>query len=127
MKTLAIVPLALSLACCPVVGKEPSAAKDWEWRGQGESGAWLRTEKSGSTVQFNLELNRGAPSYNSGIASGEFTLNDHLGIYQTNDLPKCVLIFAFIGNTVEIAQVGSDSDCGFGFGVMASHILTLKK
>ena len=119
--------LFLSLACFPAFGKDKIEAKDWEWRGGGEAGAWLHTEKNGSTIRFNLELNRGSPSYNSGTASGEFTLNHHLGVYRTHDLPECTLIFAFIGNTVEIQQLGSDSDCGFGFGVMASHVLALKK
>ena len=127
MKTSAAALFFLSLACFSAAGKDQSEGRVWEWRGAGEAGAWLRTEKNGSTVRFNLELNRGSPSYNSGIASGEFTLNRHLGIYQTYESPKCVLIFAFVEESVQIEQLGSDFDCGFGFGVVASHLLTLKK
>ena len=127
MKTSVAVLFALLLACFPAMGKDKTETQEWEWHGAGEAGAWLRTEKNESTVRFNLELNRGSPSYNSGIASGEFTLNRYLGIYQTHELPKCVLVFAFVGDSVEIQQLGSDSDCGFGFGVTASHVLTLKR
>jgi hypothetical protein len=41
----------------------------------------------------------------------------HIGEFQLN---------ASVGDEVEIKQVGSGSDCGFGFGVMASHVLTLR-
>ena len=127
MKYLAVVLFFLSCTSLSAIGKDKSEVKDWEWRGAGESGAWLHTEKLGTNIQFNLELNRGAPSYNSGVISGEFLIEHHLGFYQPRELPKCTLIFAFVGDTVEIKQLGSDSDCGFGFGVMASHVLTLKK
>lgn len=121
------VALLLLLMCSTAIATETTERKEWEWRGPGEAGAWLQTEKRGSTVSFSLELNRGEPSYNSGVASGQFTLEHHLGIYQPYELPGCVLIFAFFGDEVEIKQVGSGSDCGFGFGVMASHVLTLKQ
>lgn len=122
-----IAALLLLLASSFTVAQEKIESTKWEWLGANESGAWLQTEKSGSTVSFSLEVNRGSPSYNSGVASGEFIVDKHLGVYQTDDFPKCTLIFAFVGDLVEIKQLGSDSDCGFGFGVMADHILTLKK
>ncbi len=126
MKTY-IAALPLLLVSLFTIAQEKIESTKWEWLGANESGAWLQTERSGSTVNFSLELNRGSPSYNSGLASGEFTMDKHLGVYQTSEFPKCTLIFAFVGDLVEIKQLGSDSDCGFGFGVMADHILTLKK
>lgn len=119
--------LLLLLASSFTVAQEKIESKKWEWLGANESGAWLQTERSGSIVRFSLELNRGSPSYNSGVASGEFAVNKHLGVYQTEEYPKCTLIFAFVGDLVEVKQLGSDSDCGFGFGVMADHILRLKQ
>lgn len=100
--------------------------KAWEWRGGIGAGAWLKTERRGNQVRFDLELNRGAPSYNMGLASGEFTLDHHLGLYRSVEYPECTLVFAFVGDTVEIRQLGSGADCGFGFSVMADHLLTLK-
>ncbi|WP_446537357.1 hypothetical protein [Pseudoxanthomonas sp. LARHCG66] len=119
--------LLLLLTCSTALATEQPEHKEWEWRGPGEAGAWLQTEKRGSAVTFSLELNRGEPSYNIGLASGQFPLEHHLGIYQPYELPGCALAFAFVGDEVEIKQVGSDADCGFGFGVMASHVLTLKQ
>lgn len=105
--------------------QDVTESKAWEWRGGTEAGAWLKTERRGNRVRFELEINRGAPSYNMGLASGEFTIRHHLGIYQSDEYPDCVLAFAFVGDTVEIRQ--SSADCGFGFSVMADHLLTLKE
>ena len=126
MKTRATA-LLLILSCSTAVATEQAEHKEWEWRGPGEAGSWLQTERRGSTVTFSLELNRGEPSYNIGMASAQFPLEHHLGIYQPYELPGCALAFAFVGDEVEIKQVGSGSDCDFGFGVMASHVLTLKQ
>jgi len=126
MKTPAAA-LLLLLMCSSATATEKTEHKEWEWHGPGEAGAWLQTDKRGSTVSFSLELNRGEPSYNIGVASGQFTLENHLGIYQSYALPGCALAFAFVGDEVEIKQVGAGSDCGFGFGVMANHLLTLKQ
>jgi hypothetical protein len=121
------VALLLLLMCSTAIATETTEHKEWEWRGPGGAGAWLQTERRGSTVTFSLELNRGEPSYNIGMASGQFPLEHHLGIYQPYELPGCALAFAFVGDEVEIKQVGSGSDCDFGFGVMANHVLTLKQ
>ena len=126
MKTPAAA-LLLLLTCFSTLATEKTERKKWEWHGPGEAGAWLQTEKRGSTVTFSLELNRGEPSYNLGRASGQFPLEHHLGIYQPYELPGCALAFAFVGDAAEIKQVGSGSDCDFGFSVMANHLLTLKQ
>ena len=122
------VAIVLTLCSLPptAIGKEKPDVKDWEWHGAKESGAWLHTEKRGSKVKFNLELSRGAPSYNSGVMSGEFIVSHGLGTYKPTEFPGCTLTFAFVGRTVKVEQSGADFDCGFGYGVMASHLLTLK-
>jgi hypothetical protein len=106
--------------------QDATESRTWAWRGGIDAGAWLKTERRGNRVRFELELNRGAPSHNSGQASGEFTIRHHLGIYQSDEYPDCVLAFAFVGDTVEIRQSGASADCGFGFSVMADHLLTLE-
>ncbi len=127
MKYRAASLLFLCSLFLPALGKDKAEIKDWEWRGAKESGAWLHTERRGSELKFSLELNRGAPSYNSGEMSGELIVKNDLAIYQPSELPRCTMTFAFTGRTVKVQQSGSDSDCGFGYGVMADHILTLKK
>ncbi len=95
----------------------------WEWRGANEAGAWLQTEQENDVVRFSLEVNRGGPSFNSGAVSGEFYLRHHIGIFRTEELPECTLVFAFVGDAVQIEQLGRDYTCGFGFGVVARHLL----
>ena len=124
MKRLALPLLLLSCSTAAATGAPETA--DWQWQGPAESAASLHTERSGNRVRFELELNRGAPSYNSGIASGELVLNGHLGIYQPVDYPKCALVFVFLEDAVEIGQVGSGADCGFGYGVVAGQVLLRK-
>lgn len=126
MKFFALIALPLPAFSLPATAADTVETADWQWSGAAESAASLHTERSGNRIRFDLELNRGAPSYNSGIASGEFTLNDYLGIYQTPDYPKCVLVFVFLEDAVQIGQVGSGADCGFGYGVMARQVLRRK-
>lgn len=99
----------------------------WEYHGPAESGKWLNTEQRGNKVRFQLELQRGAPSYNSGWIEGEFELRDKSGIFQKRLYGGvCEITFRFFSNRVEIIQSGSDSDCGFGYNVWADGLLNRK-
>lgn len=99
----------------------------WEYNGPAESGKWLKTEQRGNQVRFQLELQRGAPSYNSGWIEGEFELRDKLGTFQRKgDSGLCEIAFRFYSNRVEVSQSGSDSECGFGYNVWADGILKRK-
>lgn len=99
----------------------------WEYHGPAESGKWLKTEQRGNKVRFQLELQRGAPSFNSGWIEGEFELREKSGTFQKNIYGGlCELTFRFFSNRVEINQSGSDSDCGFGYNVWADGVLKRK-
>jgi len=71
-------------------------------------------------AEFELEVSRGAPSYNSGIAAGRMVLENGRWSWETREHDGlCRLVFAFEQRLVRIAQVGDSGDCGFGYGVMA--------
>lgn len=100
----------------------------WEYYGPAESGKWLKTEQRGNKVRFQLELQRGSPSYNSGWMEGEFELHDKSGTFQKTFYGGlCEITFRFFSSHVEISQsAGSDSDCGFGNNVWAQGRLKRK-
>ncbi|HYA31617.1 MAG TPA: hypothetical protein VED67_02575, partial [Thermodesulfovibrionales bacterium] len=78
-------------------------------------------------LQFNLECNRGAPSYNSGETSGTITVKNATALFQTTEFGgECTIKFEFQRNGVIISQTGSDADCGFGFGVHCDGKYRLK-
>ena len=78
-------------------------------------------------LQFDLECNRGAPSYNSGKTSGTITVKDATAIFQTQEFGgECEIRFEFRKDGVVISQTGSDTDCGFGFGVHCDGKYRLK-
>src|SRR4051812_22646841 len=80
------------------------ATGSWEYRGPSESGMWLKSQQVGNRVRFQLELARGAPSYNSGWIQGEFDLNGASGIFQTAEYGTCEITFEFTGNSVRIRE-----------------------
>jgi hypothetical protein len=78
-------------------------------------------------VKFELECHRGAPSYNEGEASGTIEVRKAAGIFRTTEFGgECEITFAFQKNGVTISQKGSDTDCGFGFGVRCDGRYRLK-
>jgi hypothetical protein len=78
-------------------------------------------------LKFELECHRGAPSYNSGEASGIIAVRNAAGMFRTTEFGgECEITFAFQKSGVTISQNGSDSDCGFGFGVRCDGHYRLK-
>jgi hypothetical protein len=70
------------------------------------------------TYSFDLECNRGVPSYNSGVIGGTIVIKDGKAVYRTTEFAGlCELKFNFTIDVVSIIQNGSDIDCGFGHGV----------
>ena len=95
-----------------------SLTGSWTWRGLNEASGYLQTIQSSERVQFQLELQRGAPSYNSGFMEGEFTLRGKKGVFQTKEYGNCEIKFVFKKSQVVLDQ-GSPTGCGFGYGVIA--------
>jgi hypothetical protein len=111
----------------PSPKKEKWQVKEWVWGGANDASAWLRTQQRGNTIKFDLELSRGAPSYNSGELSGEFSLNHRIGIYHSDQFGDCTIVFAFFEDTVQIEQLaGEGYVCGFGGGLVARYVLSPK-
>ncbi len=78
-------------------------------------------------LRFGLECNRGAPSYNSGEASGTISVKDATATFSTTEFGgECRITFEFQRDRVVISQTGSDADCGFGFGVHCDGKYLLK-
>lgn len=90
---------------------------NWSWSGESESGGYLRTIQTKNKVQFQLEIMRGAPSYNSGLIEGEFNLKGNIGVFQSAELGLCEIFFDFQTSKVILTQPSEKTDCGFGYGV----------
>lgn len=77
-------------------------------------------------LKFQLDLNRGAPNFNSGYASGTMVLKGNTAIWTTEEYNMdggtgCTISFLFTEDQVVIDQEqGSPVECGFGNGVLAS-------
>lgn len=85
------------------------------------------TVQSGKQVYFQLELARGAPSYNSGWIDGEFELQNSAGIFRTHtESGTCELSFRFDGQRAKVSQSGDVYGCGFGHNVFADATLRRK-
>lgn len=98
----------------------------WAYKGQAESGMWLKTEATGHKVRFQLEIARGAPFYNSGWIEGEFDLNGTSGVFQTSEYGNCEITFKFTRSYVRIMESEGKRQCGFGHNVYADGMLKLK-
>jgi hypothetical protein len=99
----------------------------WVYRGLAESGMWLKTRQHGLNVRFQLELSRGAPSYNTGWIEGKFDLNNNVGVFQTvTEGGRCEITFKFSSSRVEVHQTGEPSTCLFGYNVSAEGVLRRK-
>lgn len=88
--------LLLALMLMPLTSMAQSFTGSWEYHGPAESGMWLKTEQHGKNVRFQLELQRGAPSYNSGWIEGEFQLQGTEGVFSADaDSGRCEIRFQF--------------------------------
>jgi len=75
-----------------------------------------------SSALFHLELSLGAPSYNSGEATGQMAIKDGIGTYaQKDDFGDCTLKFKFAPQYVDVTTEPGHEECGFGFNVSASN------
>lgn len=98
----------------------------WEYHGPSEAAMWLKTHQMGNKVRFQLEISRGAPSYNSGWIEGKFLLKGNSGIFQSVEYSDCAIKFKFSESKVQLSEVNQDQDCGFGHHVYAEGTLKIK-
>jgi hypothetical protein len=72
--------------------------------------------------KFWLNVNKGYPSFNMGMADGFITVKSNKAVYETKTDyadSSCKIIFTFHKNFVELEQRSTDFDCGFGHNVYA--------
>jgi hypothetical protein len=117
---------ALLFCIAPGLAIAGNATGSWDYHGPAESGMWLLTEQQGQTVHFQLETQRGAPSYNSGWIEGAFELHGDSGTFKSTEYGACEITFKFINGSVQLQQSGEDYECGFGHNVFAEGTLRLK-
>ena len=93
----------------------------WE-RGDFEKGGGLLLviDDPGAT-RFQLQLWRGAPTYNMGWLEGPLSVKDAKATFVSREGGStCRIDFVFSGSNATLRQVeGSDAECGFGHAVYA--------
>jgi len=110
----------LVLAAASVAqGRDPLTGT-WKWGSPQKGGGILRVVEEGTKLDFQLELWRGAPSYNEGSLEGAVALENGKGSFRTGDGQNaCEIGFEFRGEKAIVKTVGTDEACGFGYGVHA--------
>jgi hypothetical protein len=99
--------------------KSPPLTGTYVLRGRkGAGGTLLVRQLSPNRIDFHIEYNRGAPSYNSGVARSTIDVLDGIAVYRISEFNgPCELKFNFKGAAVSVSQTGDDFACGFGHGV----------
>ena len=113
--------LLFSLAVNPAGVGAGLLTGTWE-RGDFEKGGgllFLIDDPGGTT--FQLQLWRGAPTYNMGWLKGQLKVKDAKASFVSREGEwTCRIDFVFSGASATLRQVeGSDAECGFGHAVYA--------
>jgi len=108
--------------------KPPVLTGTYVMPGRKGAGGTLRVRQVSSTsIEFSLECNRGAPSYNSGFAKGTIDVLNGIASYHVTEFNgPCEIRFDFNPASVVIKQNGEDFACGFGHGVDCGGTYRLK-
>jgi hypothetical protein len=94
---------------------------------RGAGGTLLVRQLSQNKIEFDLDCNRGAPSYNMGLARATIDVKDGIGVYRTTEFNgPCEIKFEFKRAAVVVSQTGADFACGFGHGVDCGGTYRLK-
>lgn len=79
---------------------------------------------SDSTLLFYLELNRGAPSYNSGAIVGQMNIYSpgeaDFTLIKEADFIRCSMNFWFTNDSLYIRTNDQADDCGYGHAVYSA-------
>lgn len=90
----------------------------------GRTGVIHVYQDSDSTLLFYLELNRGAPSYNSGAIAGQMNIYNpgeaDFTMVKENDFINCSMNFWFTNDSLYIRTNDQADNCGYG-GSVYSH------
>lgn len=87
----------------------------------GRTGVIYVYPNSDTTLLFYLELNRGAPSYNSGAIVGQMNIyrpgEADFSMIKENDLINCSMNLWFTNDSLFIRTNDKADDCGYGHAV----------
>jgi uncharacterized protein YecT (DUF1311 family) len=98
-----------------------SISGTYSWSGKSNAYRTISFKQiSKDKIQFELFVNRGAPSFNMGMAKGEIFIKNNIALYEAKEYGKCKILIRFSGNNVTL--ITQDSNCGFGNGVMADGV-----
>jgi hypothetical protein len=85
---------------------------------------------SDSMLLFYLELNRGAPSYNSGAIAGQMKVygpgEADFTMVQKENFINCSINFWFTNDSLYIRTNDLADECGYGYGVFSDGDFKLK-
>ncbi len=133
-QVLLLFPVFLSLSCIetkPITSNGTLTAK---YAGHYSFGSDLDSGSMGNisiypetdtTILFYVELNRGAPSYNSGTLYGRVMIRNGKGTFYTESPYSddgCKWNFDFATNTLTIRTIDEQYACGFGNAVFIDGI-----
>ena len=122
-----VVPTEIIVTVPPTLEETPNYVLTGTYATQTyDNGAVCMLEIKGEPdLQFYVNCNRGGPSYNQGIISGQFqVIEPNVGYFETDAFGVCELRFDFNETGVEVTQTGADFECGFGAGVTATGSYT---
>jgi hypothetical protein len=81
-------------------------------------------------IGFELFCSGGAPAHNKGLAVGKILMADNIAVYSPGNTfssdSTCNIVMQFQENQTIVTQIGTYEACGFGHGVFASGVYTLK-
>ncbi len=87
----------------------------------GRTGVIYVYPNSDSTLLFYLELNRGAPSYNSGAIVGQMNIESlgkaNFTMIKENENINCSMNFRFTNDSLYIRTNDQADDCGYGHAI----------
>ena len=93
----------------------------------GRVGSLMVRQQSPNRIDFELDCNRGAPSYASGLARATIDVLDGIAVYRTTEFNgPCEIKLIFKGSTVVVSQTEVGFTCGFGNGVDCGGTYRLK-
>jgi hypothetical protein len=115
-----MIHLEAAMAVVLLAGGGTSLTGTWTWGGGAkQAGGTLAVVDGAEGTRFQLQISRGAPSYNMGFLEGALAVEDGRATWRSPD-DACAIAFAFGRETVVLKQErGSDADCGFGHAVSA--------
>lgn len=90
---------------------------------KGRVGSVMVYPETDSTILFYFDLNRGAPSYNSGELYGRLKVINGKGLFYWKSIDSeigCKLGFQFSEKLLTVEHIQNQDACGFGFSVWAN-------